>query len=169
MTAIMLKIQAKSVQHKIRGFTLIELIMVMVVLGILAVIGYSKLFSRSVFEERGFFEETMQATRYAQKQAIAWGCDVQISFTATTYALSGLAGGCTPPGFSGPVTHPVRAGSYSGTVPKDVTLGPVTTIRFDRIGRPRNAAGSLLAANTNISVGGFSFRIVPETGYVYEP
>lgn len=159
----------QSVARQSRGFTLIELIMVMVVVGILGAIAYSKFFSRSVFEERGFFEETMQATRYAQKQAIAWGCDVQIAYTTAAYTLTRRVTSCTSGGFTGLVTHPVRAGSYTGTVPNNVTLGPATTLHFDRIGRPRNSAGVLLSTNTNISVGSLSFRIVPETGYVYEP
>src|SRR5665647_2470350 len=53
-----------------RGFTLIELIMVMVMLGVLAVFAAPRIFNSGDFYARGFHDETLGLLRYAQKAAI---------------------------------------------------------------------------------------------------
>lgn len=57
--------------HGPRGFTLIELIVIMIVLGILAVTILPRFADRSSFESRGFRDETVAILRYAQKSAVA--------------------------------------------------------------------------------------------------
>jgi len=54
-----------------RGFMLIELIMVMVMLGVLAVFAAPRIFNSDDFYARGFHDETLGLLRYAQKAAIA--------------------------------------------------------------------------------------------------
>ena len=49
-----------------RGFTLIELIMVMVVVGILAVFVAPRFFDANVFKSRGFADQVQATLRYAQ-------------------------------------------------------------------------------------------------------
>jgi MSHA pilin protein MshC len=53
-----------------RGFTMIELIMVIVILGVLAVFA-APMFRTDDFTARGFHDETLSLLRYAQKTAIA--------------------------------------------------------------------------------------------------
>ena len=53
------------------GFTLIELIMVIVLVGVLSVFIAPKLFNSDDFNARGFHDQTLAFLRYAQKTAIA--------------------------------------------------------------------------------------------------
>lgn len=70
------------------GFTLVELILVIVVLGILAAVVGPRFFDRQVFDERLRYEESLAAVRYAQKRALAGGCPVRVQVSSTGYSVS---------------------------------------------------------------------------------
>ena len=71
-----------------KGFTLVELITVIVILGILVTVGSSKFFSNSPFEETRDHQEVLSALRFAQKIAIASQCPVTVSLTANSFSLN---------------------------------------------------------------------------------
>jgi MSHA pilin protein MshC len=73
------------------GFTLTELIMVIVILGILSVAAMPMWFSKADFEARGYFDEVLQAARYAQKMAVVSNCNVEFALTGTGATLRILA------------------------------------------------------------------------------
>lgn len=66
----------------VRGFTLIELIMVIVILGVLAVFAVPRIFNTDDFRARGFHDETLSLLRYAQKTAIAQRRTVCVALAA---------------------------------------------------------------------------------------
>lgn len=70
------------------GFTLIELIFVLVILGILAVTVVPNFVGVSQVNVRGFHDETLAYLRYAQKTAIAQRRDVCVTFTNSSISLS---------------------------------------------------------------------------------
>ncbi|HLA35692.1 MAG TPA: GspH/FimT family pseudopilin [Rhodocyclaceae bacterium] len=69
------------------GFTLIELIVVMVILGIMAIAIVPRFADKSVFESRGFRDETVSLLRYAQKSAVAQRRTVCVTVAATGVTL----------------------------------------------------------------------------------
>lgn len=71
-----------------RGFSLVELIVVIVVAGIIAATVLPRFGGRHGFEERGFRDETVLALRYAQKAAIALRRPVCATFTAAQLTIN---------------------------------------------------------------------------------
>ena len=157
----------------IAGVTLTELVTVIVLLGIISVFAASRFFTRSDFDERGFFEISIQAVRYAQKVAIASGCDVRVQFTGTGYALHEWINGSSCAADSGgsgltPLERP-GGGDFSDTAPDGVSVGSAI-FYFDSIGRPREASGGgfgdLIGSATSVAIGGRTLTIEAETGFV---
>jgi MSHA pilin protein MshC len=153
---------------RIRGYTLTELVTVMVLVGVLAAFAAPRFFERSDFDERGFFEVSIQAVRYAQKLAIASGCDTRVGFDGSGVALhqwisggSCAAAACGGAGLT--VVQRPGGGAFSDTAPDGVSVG-TAQFCFDAIGRPRNAGG-LLGAPVSVAVGGRTLTVEPETGF----
>lgn len=151
-----------------RGATLTELITVILLTGIIAAFAAPRFFTRNDFDARGFFELSIQAVRYAQKYAIASGCNVQVKFTGTGFSLSQwISGGsCAAPGAGLTTLEQPGGGKFADTAPGGVNVG-TALFYFDQIGRPRDvSSGNLLSAATTISVGGRIITVYPETGFV---
>ena len=154
---------------KSRGFTLIELIMVLVLLGVLAVFAAPKIFSSSDFYARGFHDQTLAMLRYAQKTAIAQRRTVCVTFTANSFTLSIASApqtfDCSTPAT---LTSPTSAGV---TVTGRSGIGYTTTpnsFNFDGLGQPISSLGT--SVGQSFSVPGVSKTITVEsaTGYVHE-
>lgn len=151
---------------RIKGFSLIELIVIIVLLSLLAIIVTPRLFNKSAFDAAGFRLDLLNALRYAQKTAIASGCDVQITISAAsrTYALNYRSGGtntsCGAGAFTDPVPHPQAQGSFIGTASNDVVLSNDLNIVFDSSGSP-SSGGS-------ISIGSKGVTVEPVTGFVHD-
>jgi len=128
------------------GFTLVELITIMVIVGILAVAAMPLFFGNNVFQERGAADQVVAALRYGQKIAIAQHRDVVVSITAAAASNCGA----------------MLAGSAVNCVIADsVPVAPVLpqAVTFNALGRP-NAAASMVVGATTINV-------EAETGYVH--
>lgn len=148
-----------------KGFTLVELVVTLVIIGALAAVSAPIFFSADTFRQRGFFNETLSAVRYAQKLAVASGCTVSVSITASGFSVNRAAGN-TPPGTcnTGPygtvVTDPSNPGQgLSRSAPAGVAIAPVTSIIFTSLG---NAS----TGDATITVGGSQFRVWGATGFV---
>ncbi len=145
--------------HKQEGFTLIELITVMVIVGILAVSALPRFFERSTFESRGFYDQTLSVLRYAQKSAIAQHRFVCVAFTANSITLTyGADATC-----GSNLTSPLGVTPYVVAVPNGsgITLSGYADFNFDALGRA--------SPGQNITVSGNAIPIIveAETGYVH--
>ncbi|MDP4027632.1 MAG: prepilin-type N-terminal cleavage/methylation domain-containing protein [Gallionella sp.] len=99
------------------GFTLVELVMTMIVVGILAVAVLPRFADVGVFEARGLRDETLSLLRYAQKSAVAQRRTVCVAVNPTGISLT-IDTATMPDGScDGPLTLPVtpRGGSGLGS------------------------------------------------------
>ncbi len=148
-----------------QGFTLIELIIVIVIIGALSALVASRMSTSSV-EQAGFEQQIKVALRYAQRLAVVTGCEVQVQVDAAadSVALFRRAGGtatsCGGGAFIEAVTSPGTNTNYliTASANADVTSG--LTIAFDSIGRPSPAGGSVV-------ISGRTILVEAESGYVH--
>ncbi len=154
----------KNTRHN-SGFTLMELVTVMIVVGILAVFVMPRMFDLTAFRQRGFFDELIQATRYAQKLAVTSGCAVRIvigggGFTMDQPTTPPPSAACSSGGSWGTaVTIPGTAGPYNA--PSGVSVTSTATIIF----LPSGAADNGPTVTVHGS-GDLSFTVNQTTGYV---
>ena len=160
-----------------RGFTLVELVVVLIVIGVLSVVAIPRLRGVDAFNTQGFTDRVMSGLRYAQKQAIAKRRNVCVVFSGTTitftYAASaGVAVNCSlsltgPAGQTAFSIAPEKSGLSFSASPG--------SFAFDAQGRPitSSSTGVVGAALTGVQTitvtgdGSRTFSVEPETGYVH--
>ncbi|MEO8332277.1 MAG: prepilin-type N-terminal cleavage/methylation domain-containing protein [Gallionella sp.] len=154
------------------GFTLVELVMTMVIIGILAAIAAPRFFDKNVFQSRGFTDQVLASLRYAQKAAIAQRRNVCVAFTLPAPSTVTLTidsntppDGVCNPAPAGNLQSPV-GGPYVITAPAGIAFAALPApvdFSFDALGRPTNAPQTIAINGATGSV-----FIEAETGYVHQ-
>jgi len=146
-----------------RGFTLVELIVVMIVLGVIAVTVLPRFADRSAFETRGFVDQTLATLQYARKVAVASGRNVCVSASSggntLTMSMATARGAPSACVGSNVVSNPAaKWRTYSGT-----NYGSALSTTFGGDGAATSVASFV------VSVSGVStYTIVVEsTGYAH--
>lgn len=141
-----------------RGFTMIELIVVISVMGIMATLAMTRSVDRVSLHEIGFRDQLVSMLRHARKLAITQRRDVCVMLSATQ--ASGVyanGAGCDP---AAPIAEPGNSSAFVLTVPTGVVLVAPAFVRFNPTGQP------VPNANQAISVGAQAFTISRETGII---
>ena len=146
------------------GFSLFEFIIVIVLLSILSVFALGGLFDQDEFAARGFFDDTVNALRFAQKLAISTGCEVRVATNVSGYQLL-QSSTCTASDFTNPVVNPANRGNnYANlNIPGGFNLSPTTTVTFNALGIPGGDEIFTLTDGTT----SYSFNLSGETGLVW--
>lgn len=145
-----------------RGFTLVELVAVLVLMGVLAVVAFGR-FNPADFQLREARGELLSALRHAQ--------ELSLSHTgATPFAVNLSGNGFSVVQGGAPVTDPQTAGSYTRTW-GNVSLGQIGSIVFDGYGEPSLGGALGWSGNTlpiGMSSGSATATVSVErvTGYV---
>lgn len=143
-----------------RGFSMVELILVIVIAGILAAVAVPRLVGRTSFDARGFADQLAATVRFAQKLAIAQRTPVFVQFTASDATL------CYDAGCANFAPGPGGEKPYTVTAPDGLTISAVPALQFDASG-----GTATLAAQLDIQVNGagaYHVLVERETGYVHD-
>jgi len=156
--------------RRARGFTMPELVAVILLAGVLAAVAWPRMTDTGGFAARGAADSVAASLRYAQKSAIAMRRNVCVTVGATRVAvtaaaLPGAAEACAAP-LANPATGaPFDSAPYDGGASVATPAGVV----FDALGRPFAAPGAPLGAPLALTVNGHALPITiePETGLVH--
>jgi len=131
-----------------RGFTLVELITVMVIVGILAVSVLPRFFTVSDFENRGSADQVKSLLRFAQKTAIAQHRNISVV----------ISGGVASPNCT--TTLAGASPELTCQVKSTVTAG-AGTYTFNALGQPTAGTACITVSGSN------ALKVEAETGYVH--
>jgi MSHA pilin protein MshC len=168
-----------------QGFTLAELIVVLVIVGILGAIGAARFLDRRGFDTAAFAEQTRAMLRFGQKLAIAQHRPVYTQLNGTTIALCmattvpcpaasrvpaiGASGGAPACGTGWYCEAP------PGTIAYALVPASASIVCFNALGQPGLVAGGACSSSAfagvtvNITGDGATtpVTVAAETGYVY--
>jgi len=149
------------------GFTMVELVVVIIVLAVLAAVAIPRLAGRTGFEARGFADEVASALRYSQRSAIAMRRTVTVRVATPTNQQPCALRLCLDNNCTQQVTNPATSAPFCLRPPALVTLlnASESDTRFDARGRP-NAAGQYLVSSSAPGDASRTIVIEAESGYV---
>lgn len=143
-----------NIKHH-NGFTMIELIVVIVLVGIISVFMVPRFFATNVFAERRTVDEIITALRYTQQLAMNRGVNHRLQINANNYIYQRFGTGTWIA-----VRNP--DGSAINSYPTNVVL-IATTVTFDQLGQP---VPNTAPAQT-INIGAQTITIEVDTGYAH--
>ncbi len=147
------------------GFTLVELIVVIVILGILALMVIPSMSNSDNLKARAAARMVMADLEYAQSQAI-------VSQRQTTVTFNVAADSYTVSNASGPLIHPITKNTYAISLNQvrgmnsvaiaSAGFGANSAVTFDALGSPDNSGTISIAAGATT----YYVTVAPVTGRV---
>lgn len=166
-----------------RGFTMIELVVVIVLVGILGAVASARYFDSAGFDAAAYADQTRSMLRYAQKVAVAQHRNVFVIFTNQRIALCFtaacatadrvLAPAGTNSGGKATVANCADPAWYCEGTPANLAYAlqgsTPGNFFFDPLGQPWSTLGAFSGMIVRITGDGLNrdINVSAETGYVY--
>jgi MSHA pilin protein MshC len=144
------------------GFTMVELIVTMIIIGIMAVAVVPRMSLLSGFSEVGFRDKVKATLEYARKSAVAQRRNVRVAVVGGTVTVTidnDIPEGAGAGTYGRNLILP-GSNSHQFSAPSGTTLTPDTTLSFDPLGHP-SAAATLTVS------GAGAIAVEAGTGYVH--
>lgn len=148
------------------GFTLIELVVVLMIIGILAVFALPKLLDKTSIDAKAYANRLQSVVMHANRQAIAQRRPIRVTFSPTGASLSYVSGGA----LNVPLIDPTTNAPYSLACPSASNcLSTTGNVVFNANNTGRTLTSPSAPLVVNIVVSGYTtkFTIENETGYVH--
>ena len=138
-------------QHALQaGFTLVELVIVIVVLGIISVYAAARSVSPAEATLPSQAQKMASNIRHAQTLAYTWGKNLTVTTDSSSYSVyctTSVASPC-PASTTTPITDPATNSSFNVSLQKDVVLGGTATLVFNSLGQPGGSASYTLTSGS---------------------
>ena len=150
------------------GFTLVETVVVLVILGIMVVSAAPRFLSLQDLDAARAHQQARDDLRYARQLASSSGCPIRVDFTGGGYSIE-QRDACRAGAFTRPVVDPsTNVSPFSVVLPGGLTItSSVDPLVFDERGRATNSVGHV--ADADIQLGTLRLEAVGETGLVRVP
>lgn len=148
-----------------KGFTIVELIAVIMIIGILSSVAAPKFIGNDAFAARGAYGTVLASLRLAQKTAIAQRKPVYAKLDVATRVIClGYNADCTTA-----VTDPATKNPYIKTLPSTVDITTnLSTIAFTSSGKEiNNNTVTISLQNNKTTNSPRTITVEADTGYVH--
>ena len=162
-----------------KSFTLIELVIILLLVGILAIIAAPRIVSIYGFRQGAALTRVKADLKYVMEFAINNSCKTRVaynttgdtSYTATTDLSGSWDDMIDPTTNTSPFSVSLNTGNYLGVKITNVNFDGQAAVEFDSIGRPYSYDGgsaTLLSSDGSITlIGDRSITITVDTGRIY--